>query len=411
MNELDVLLDNKRLIADPLADQTVEKLIESNGLDSIRLIFDIVSKNEDLPEVEMPEVLRSYFEETAQLPEWVDFEKIREGERFFEEYGLQISMMLLCKSLPATYACAKGAEVLHMTGRFQADENGDLSKFTRRLMETAQFVIDVMSEGGLGPNGRGIRTAQKVRLIHAAIRYYLLNKHNWDTEYFGLPINQEDMAGTLLAFSVFPLEGLLQIGVDLTEEEKESYLYAWRVVGHIMGVLPELIPQNYDEGIKLGYQILDDQKAPSEAGRELTDACVTFMQNIIPGTVLDFYPKLLMRHLIGDELADIVGIEAKDSLLGSLIEKASFIMIDAIDDTMDHSEIISKLAQHFNKSLLQGMLLYFNDYKKVHFYIPPSLKENWEKTTELGQPEWLSVISTPAIGKWRLSIQHHTQKS
>src|SRR6201999_3276000 len=125
-------------------------------------------------------------------------------QEVFACYGPQICLCLLCKSLPEAYACAKGAQVLYRTGRL-TDQDGTMRTFTRRLMETSQFVVNVCIPGGLEPNGKGIVTSQKVRLIHAAIRYFI-KKGEWDVATLGEPINQEDMAGTLQSFSTLILQ-------------------------------------------------------------------------------------------------------------------------------------------------------------------------------------------------------------
>src|SRR5262245_15657081 len=78
--------------------------------------------------------------------------------------GPEIIMTLFCYGLPSCYAAAKGVQVLALTTRL-------FSNPTRRVIETAQMVVDVMAPGGLAARGRGIRTAQKVRLMHAAVRY------------------------------------------------------------------------------------------------------------------------------------------------------------------------------------------------------------------------------------------------
>lgn len=391
-----------RLQTDPLADTTVKILIEEKGLQGINFIFDQIMKNDELPN-DMPETLRNYFEKSAEVPFEIDYEKVRRGERFFEAYGAQLSMMLLCKSLPATYACGRGAEVLYRTGRFMEGRNGSLKPFTKRLMDTSQFVIDVMTEGGLGKDGKGIRTAQKVRLMHASIRYYLKEKMNWEVDKYGEPINQEDMLGTLLAFSVFPVEGLEQMGVDISAQEKDDFLYAWQIIGHIMGVDPANIPTSFDEGAKVGHEILDSQKLPSEAGKELTKACIDFLEHVTPGTLFDFYPKYLVRYLIGDELADIVGVETDHKIIGSMLNRLAFAVLDISDDIKDNVPALRKISQEFNMALLNGMLGYFDDVKGSSFYIPPSLRKDWKIDTI---PTWNSVINSPSISGWRISLQH-----
>ena len=57
----------------------------------------------------------------------------------------------------------------------------------RRVGETAQFVLAVTAPGSLDPCGRGIRKIQKVRLLHAAIRYLISGSGRWDAEADGRP--------------------------------------------------------------------------------------------------------------------------------------------------------------------------------------------------------------------------------
>src|SRR6187549_451702 len=128
-------------------------------------------------------------------------------------------MLLCCYSLPSSYAARKGVQVLHRTAYLAKRPN-------RRLFETAQFIVDVLSPGGLGPLGHGQRTAQKVRLMHAAIRHLILHDPNtrWPADDLGVPINQEDLLGTLMTFTWLILDGLSRLGVRLTPQEQQAYL-------------------------------------------------------------------------------------------------------------------------------------------------------------------------------------------
>jgi hypothetical protein len=69
-----------------------------------------------------------------------------------------------------------------------------------------------------------------------------------------VPINQEDMAGTIIGFSLLVVDGLLEIGLPLAPEVAEDYYYIWRVFGHLMGLrypgAPDdidCLPQSLDE--------------------------------------------------------------------------------------------------------------------------------------------------------------------
>jgi hypothetical protein len=264
-----------------------------------------------------------------------------------------------------------------------------------------------LCEGGLSPEGTGIRTAQKVRLMHASIRYFIRQAGDWDAQVLGEPINQEDMAGTLMDFAVYPLEGMEQIGMDLSDEEKEGYYHVWRIIGHVMGVNPALIPPNFAEGSILGHAILDHQKRGSEAGRELTTACIDFLERITPGTLFDFYPQILVRYLIGNELADMTGVRDYPDSLEHLLEKLTVGVFGRVDKALDRNGIISRLAKRFNIKLLEGMVNYFNNDKQINFYIPPSLQENWFPKER--EESWNNLASTPDIAGYRLALQKRTK--
>ena len=158
-------LQSFRIKTDPTADKVINDLIETSEIESINKLFLQLSSNEDLSKSNLPDSVKDYFEKTSELPGWIDQEKVLAGQKVFAKHGPQIALSLLCKSLPEAYACANGAKVLYATGRM-TQRNGSLEMFTKRLMETSQFVVNVCIPGGLDPKGKGIITAQKVRLIH-----------------------------------------------------------------------------------------------------------------------------------------------------------------------------------------------------------------------------------------------------
>jgi len=363
-----------RTMTDPLADQTIQVIIEQEGKEAINNLFSQLRENEDLSEVKFPEPVQDYFNQTAVLPEWIDWDQVDLGEKVFARFGPQISLCLLCKSLPEAYACAKGAKVLHATGRM-SEQNGSLEVFTRRLMETAQFVVNVGAPGGLSDEGKGIITAQKARLIHASIRYYL-KKYNWDYSN-GEPINQQDMAGTLQSFSSLIIEGLGQMNIALSEEEKQAYYHLWHVIGHIIGLKDELNPSTYEEGLALGKAILKDQMKASSEGVELTQAVYHFMEHTLPGNMFKHVPEAIIRFLSGNEVADALEVRPYSTMQKIIIPRLIGSIFSTESEASDLDTFKGKLFEMINTNLLQSMLLHFNDHKQVRFYIPPSLKGMW----------------------------------
>jgi len=59
---------------------------------------------------------------------------------------------------------------------------------------------------------------------------------------WGRPLNQEDLAGTLLTFTTVVFDAFRRSGVETTSDEREEYFHLWRVIGSLLGIRSELIP-------------------------------------------------------------------------------------------------------------------------------------------------------------------------
>src|ERR1019366_7251220 len=89
-------------------------------------------------------------------------------------------------------------------------------------------------------------------LIHAQVRRMIVKSGRWDFEAWGEPINQHDLVGTALLFSLVVLEGLRQLGAHIAPEEAQAYMHLWRYSSHLMGVDPELMPTSEAEARSVG---------------------------------------------------------------------------------------------------------------------------------------------------------------
>jgi hypothetical protein len=275
--------------------------------------------------------------------------------------------ILHCYALPFCYAGRKGVQVLALTARLTSNP-------ARRVIETAQMVVDVMRPGGLGAEGSGIRTAQKVRLMHAGVRCLISQYPGWKPE-FDLPINQEDLAGTLLSFSYISLDGLERLGYVLSPDELEGYLHAWKVVGHILGIRPEMLPVNYADAAALAARVAARQFAACEEGQYMTRALVQMLQHIVPGDVFDALPELLMRHFLGDRTADMLAIapgRAAEILLGPLQ------LLAHTGSTLIHSSSdLARVHERFGRALIEGIVLVGRGGKRIPFTVPTELLQAW----------------------------------
>jgi hypothetical protein len=139
---------------------------------------------------------------TPRLPDWADKAKLWARQEFFRRYGLEIAAALFSASLPMSYTAARGARVLTTTAALVSDPR-------RRLAETGQMLLDAMasddsSKPPLDPDTRAYQAARGIRLFHGAVRHLILTDPgvNWHTKTQGIPINQEDLVGTLSVFTV-----------------------------------------------------------------------------------------------------------------------------------------------------------------------------------------------------------------
>jgi mpaB/rubber oxygenase-like protein len=247
----------------------------------------------------------------------------------------------------------------------------------KRLVETCQMVIDVLSPEGFGPRGRAIRTLQKVRLMHAAIRLLVRKspRHIWIPD-FGQPVNQEDLAGNLMALSWIVIDGMRRLGIAEASDtaKAEAYLDAWREVGRFLGIRPELIPDNLEQAEQLTRTIQRRQLDPSSESREMTAALLNMMkENSLPG--MEGLPAALMRFFLADDIADRLGIPRDD--LEDNIVRAMALLNGEVDRVIEKIPARLLVFRHLGLSMIQWMLDLERDGKVTTFSIPQNLSENW----------------------------------
>jgi hypothetical protein len=295
----DALLTPYRQIGDEAADAVVLQIASQRGREGLaelmRYLGDIqtVSFDTQLPEVQI------FFREQGHLPAFANLSQMEKAMAFFWKHDQKIALLLGCYSLPYCYAAADGAQVLWLSERIKNDTY-------KRLEETGEFVFGIMQERDWR-NGRNIIKILKIRLMHAVIRYFTRHSPKWDT-FWGLPINQEDMAGTNLAFSYIVIRGLRKLGVATNETDEEAYLHFWYIVGSLLGVAPLLLPKNLREAFHLDRAIFNRQFKPSTAGVELTKSLTKILQQQAPDSALRNFPVAQMRFLLGNTVADLLAI-------------------------------------------------------------------------------------------------------
>ena len=289
-----------RQVGDPSADALIDELARTEQIRAVsRILRTLVDNDQPLPD-EVPYSLAEWLERTREVPAWADRGRLERGCAVVVEHGPQVCVSLATASLVYCYAGYPGVKVLTFSRRLDHDA-------VRRVGETAQFVLAVMAPGSLHPGGRGIRKIQKVRLLHAAIRRLISRSGRWSSETDGLPLCQEDLAGTLMSFSWIVVNSLRRLGVRVEDREAEDYHYRWRVIGEMLGIDPTVIPVDLAGARELTDSIARRNHRRSPEGIEMTRALFELHANSLPPGFIGAAPALT-RHLLGDEICSLVDL-------------------------------------------------------------------------------------------------------
>ncbi len=287
-------------MGDPLADAAVDSLATLAPPERERMIAAALAGDFS----KTPAPLKDLLDALDPLPVWADLKRADHGGGVFLRGGVLTGLVLAFKSLVGGYLSPGGNKPLIFSGRLEED-------VPRRLAETGKFVEAVCKPQGMARHGEGFATTVRVRLVHAQVRRMLLRSGRWDHAEWGVPINQHDMAGTALLFSLIVLEGLEQLGVETSRPDREDVMHLWRVVGHVMGVDQELLCATEAEGQNLAALIRATQAPPDDGARALAKVLLegpvrqaTSKTERVRAMRFVALNHALTRHFLGDEIAD-----------------------------------------------------------------------------------------------------------
>ncbi|MAE93344.1 MAG: hypothetical protein CL910_01650 [Deltaproteobacteria bacterium] len=375
----DAFLNEMRLAGDRPADSMVDKYLEgAEVVDATDRLMGTLFGPGDASQTLPPE-LRQLVGPSEEAARSFDADAVRTGQKVFRQHGPEIMMVLACYSLPAAYAARRGVQVLRDTGRLV--KNPEL-----RLLDTAQILTKMMSPNALEADHPGIVAARKVRLIHAVVRHRIANdpKYDWDPEQrdpdsdipLGLPINQEDLAGTLLVFSYAILDGLDTLGIEVDGSHREAYMATWHYLAPILGLIPEMIPEDFEDAGALMQRIHERQHAASTAGREMTSALLDLMEGFLP-FFLKTVPPSLIRFMMKKypRVPEYIGVPRHpitEALLPIAIHAAALV-----DRVLTGDPVVKRLYRTVSFRLIRELIRSMKGHRHEDFAIPPELEREW----------------------------------
>ncbi len=390
------LLDAMQLRADPLADATVSALLgastdtasaplaapvlhwralrEANRLMSqwttngSLATWQPTAADGSVDTSDVAQALVAYVHAGRVLPSWANQDQISAAEKVFMDHGVLSCLLLFCASLPECYVLPDLSDVLHAAGQLEAHTD-------HRIRSTAAMIFPIMMRGGLtSPEGGGVPQVLKVRLIHAMIRHLILRgpvenavaqaleleplvaatessngnaapdmfqalfAHGWSVARDGLPCNQEELAYTLLTFHYIFVRGMRTLAIPLSSSDELAYIHAWNVMGHVLGIETNLMPQTFDEASR-SFELMqargraDAEKRPGSADPrpKLGRALVENLERVIPVAMLKGVPSLLTKTLCGQRVVEELGVSARASFACRLVYTIGMGVVRVID--------------------------------------------------------------------------------
>ncbi|CDQ42792.1 oxygenase MpaB family protein [Mycolicibacterium neoaurum] len=254
-------LGERLTVGDEAADRLVEWMLQA-GMAETRPLFERAAARGIAEITDAPAPLREFFELVETVPDWVDWDLVRRGERAMRRSGADGMYIARDVSLLGGYQFSGFNKTLVRTGALEKGSN-------KRFAETMQWAMDVISENGMDLGGVGYRSTLRVRLIHAMVRRHVAALPDWRGADWGLPINQTDMAATLVGALIAPSAGGIGMGLLLSPADYAGIAHLTRYVGWLIGVDDEWLPRDYPDGIRVLFHTLTALAQPDDSTRAL----------------------------------------------------------------------------------------------------------------------------------------------
>lgn len=365
---MDTGVEHLKFQGDPLADAVIADLVGTGQVGAVNEVLAHFRANEQPIPENLPDSVRAYLVATDNPPGWADLDRLARAYEFFVDDGVHVASVLSFGAMVNCYAQPRSSRVLALTHR--------LNQPHRRLSETSQFVLNMMSRESFGADGAFVPTIQKTRLIHAAVRHFITESGQWDVEADGVPLCQLDMLGALFIFSVQVLDGMHRIGVAVTEEEAADYYHVWRVAGAMLGIPVEAIPETLDEARRLNAALVGTTFGPSAEGVALTRDLLDLYQNMVPGKAFDGVVAAMVRQVVDPRVANWMRVPRARGW--RRVVRTGARLLRALERSEDSGPAARAVLDKAGALLLGSSVRVLTDGQSTTLNIPADLRANWQ---------------------------------
>ena len=348
-----------------VADQPVDALL-SSGIKFAKPLQQLILHEQGIAQTNNVSAAKALLQQPAfealyqqfcQYPSWYDAKLAEIGAIAYRRYPLMLIWLLRNVALMAGYSIPALSLPLIKTGALVHDA-------LPRLMRTYAYILAVSEYPAISRNQQpplaigteGWRQSLQVRQIHGLVRQQLCS-HDWDSGYWGVPINQTDMVATHLQFSLLIMRGLKLLGARISAEESQGIMHLWQLASWWMGIELARIPEDETEAWAWLYSYLATQQLDFEFGKPLAKALHDLPSQIMGednrrGQLVERVNASVTRTLVGDDIGDGLGLPSPKWRYGVLV---SVPILFGLDTARAHNAAIAKRLEQFRAKRQDNM--------------------------------------------------------
>ena len=323
-------------------------------------------------------------EQFSSHPDWFDPKLAQIGAVAYRRYPLMLIWLLRNVALMAGYSIPALSLPLIQTGALMHDALPRLMRTYAYILAVSEHPSSNMStrnqhksiEQVLAIGSEGWRQSIQVRQIHTLVRQSLLKgkgnaatgvilnaeqHHNpdgsWNTDYWGIPINQTDMIATHLQFSLLIMRGLRLLGARISTEEAEGILHLWNLASYWMGVDLDRLPKDEAACWEWLYTYLSIQQLDFKMGQPLAKALHDLPRQLMGednrrGRFVEMVNASVTRTLVGDDIGDGLDLPKSKIRFGVL---SSVPILFALDTARQHNASVAHKLEAFRAKRQDNM--------------------------------------------------------
>ncbi|MGW2821193.1 oxygenase MpaB family protein [Streptomyces sp. NPDC001443] len=300
-------------IWDSLADPLMASMLDNGHVPTINTAWaSWVNNNDPLPGG-VPAEFTAYLQQVNVLPTWADPAKLARAADFnrrrdtylFMLYGLGSGIMstVIPREARSVYWSAGGANMQD------------------RAAKTFTFGYDLSQLGAFQPTGQFVVTANKTRVVHAAVRHLLPQSPHWKAVTDETtPISAADILVTFHSLGTYVHRKLLDWKIPFPAADQEAFLHSWQVAVHLLGVPDEHIPQTWAAAEAQSAQVLTPILTPTTEGIALAEDLLGLTAQVDLGVTRGFLNEFV-RYVLSDQVGDWLGL-TRDYASAALIRTA-----------------------------------------------------------------------------------------